>query len=251
MQESSGVIYGHRTRARAGDRVRPRAQSAQQDPVTAIDIALEPDATMVQHAMAANARLLKSFPKGFSLDETHHPHISILQQFVRTDDLDKVFAAAKAVLAKEKPTTWTLKAFKYYYIPAPPIGLAGIVVEPTEDLHRLQDALIKAVEPYTVKIGTPAAFFSDEGGRDIQGSLIELCREFRARGSGQAFQSARDDRRRNRKILERNAGGAFPVVHVLASGRVGLSARRIWYSTEGAQGVNALRRGFRRSVHAS
>ena len=80
---------------------------AQGQPVTAIDIALEPDATMVQHAMAANARLLKSFPKGFTLDETHHPHISLLQQFVRTDDLDKVYAAANAVLAKEKPTTWT------------------------------------------------------------------------------------------------------------------------------------------------
>jgi hypothetical protein len=52
---------------------------AQQNLVTAIDIALEPDATMVQHAKAANARLLKSFPKGFSLDETHHPHVSMLQ----------------------------------------------------------------------------------------------------------------------------------------------------------------------------
>jgi hypothetical protein len=36
--------------------------AAQQNPVTAIDIALEPDATMIQHATAANARLLKSFP---------------------------------------------------------------------------------------------------------------------------------------------------------------------------------------------
>src|SRR5690348_10196705 len=44
---------------------------AQQNPVTAIDIALEPDATMVQHAMAANARLLKALPKGFALDKTH------------------------------------------------------------------------------------------------------------------------------------------------------------------------------------
>ena len=108
---------------------------AQQNPVTAIDIALEPDATMVQHAMAANVRLRKSFPKGFALDETHHPHISMSQQFVRTEDLDKVFAAANAVMAKEKPTAWTLKAFKYYYIPSPPLGLAGIVVEPTDDLH--------------------------------------------------------------------------------------------------------------------
>ena len=160
---------------------------AQQNPVTAIDIALEPDATMLQHAMAANARLLKSFPKGFTLDETHHPHVTMLQQFVRTDDLDKVFAATKAVLAKEKPTAWTLKAFKYYYIPSPPIGLAGIVVEPTEDLHRLQDELITAVEPYAVKTGTPAAFFSDEGGRDIQEDLIEYVANFVTVAAGKRF----------------------------------------------------------------
>jgi hypothetical protein len=51
----------------------------QQNPVTAIDIALEPDATMVQHAKAANARLLRDFPKGFALDATHHPHVTMLQ----------------------------------------------------------------------------------------------------------------------------------------------------------------------------
>ena len=160
---------------------------AQSNAVTAIDIALEPDATMIQHAMADNARLLKSFPKGFSLDATHHPHVSILQQFVRTDDLDKVFAAADAVLAKEKPTTWTLKAFKYYYIPAPPIGLAGIVVEPTDDLYRLQDELIKAVEPYVAKTGTPAAFYSDEGGRDIQPFLISYVENFVRDAAGKRF----------------------------------------------------------------
>jgi hypothetical protein len=160
---------------------------AQQNPVTAIDIALEPDATMVQHAMAANARLRKSFPKGFALDETHHPHISMLQQFVRTDDLDKVFAAANAVMAKEKPTAWTLKAFKYYYIPSPPLGLAGIVVEPTEDLHRLQDELITAVAPYAVNTGTPAAFFSDEGGRDIQKFLISYVANFVTDAAGKRF----------------------------------------------------------------
>jgi 2'-5' RNA ligase len=160
---------------------------AQQNPVIAIDIALEPDATMIQHAMAANARLLKSFPKGFPLDETHHPHVTMLQQFVRTDDLDKIFASANAVLAKEKPRAWTLKAFKYYYIPSPPLGLAGIEVEPTEDLHRLQDELITAVGPYTVKTGTPAAFFSDEGGRDIQEDLIEYVANFVAVAAGKRF----------------------------------------------------------------
>ena len=160
---------------------------AQQNPVTAIDIALEPDGTMIQHAKDANARLLKSFPKGFALDATHHPHVTMVQQFVRTDDLDKVFAAASAILNKEKPTAWTLKAFKYYYIPSPPLGLAGIVVEPTEDLHRLQDELITAVEPYTVKTGTPAAFFSEEGGRDIQSSLIDYVANFTTMAAGKRF----------------------------------------------------------------
>ena len=66
--------------------------SAQQNAVTAIDVALEPDATMIQHAKANNARLLKAYPKGFALDATHNPHITLLQQFVRTADLDKVYA---------------------------------------------------------------------------------------------------------------------------------------------------------------
>jgi hypothetical protein len=52
---------------------------------------LEPDATMVQHAQADNARLLKAYPDGFPLDATHHPHITMLQQFVRTADLGKVY----------------------------------------------------------------------------------------------------------------------------------------------------------------
>ena len=164
-----------------------QAEPMQQNPVTAIDIALEPDATMVQHAKAANARLLRHFPKGFALDATHHPHVSMLQQFVRTADLDKVYAAAAGVLAKEKPAGWQLRAIKYYYIPSPPIGLAGIVVEPTDDLHRLQQGLIDAITPFTVKAGTPAAFMSTEDGRDIQPFLLEYVANFVTIAAGPKF----------------------------------------------------------------
>lgn len=161
--------------------------SAQQNPVMAIDIALEPDATMIQHAKANNARLLKAYPKGFALDATHNPHITLLQQFVRTDDLDKAYAAADKALAGENPTSWKLKAFKYYYIPVPPIGLAGIVVEPTDDLHRLQQKIIDALAPFAVKTGSAAAFVSTEDGRDIQPFLIDYVTNFVQIGSGQKF----------------------------------------------------------------
>src|SRR4029453_3231277 len=113
--------------------------------IAAIDIALEPDATMLQHAEAVNARLLKVFPKGFALDATHHPHITMLQRYVRTADLDKVYAAADKVLADEKVASWQLKAFKYYFIPDKELGLAGIVVEPTDNVLKLQQKLIDAV----------------------------------------------------------------------------------------------------------
>jgi hypothetical protein len=133
------------------------AQTSPDTPVTAIDIALEPDATMMHHAHADNARLLKVYPNGYALDATHHAHVTMLQQFVRTADLDKLYTAVGQVMAKEKPTDWKLKAFKYYYMPEPPIGLAGIVIEPIPDLLRLQQELIDAVTPFTVKTGTAAA----------------------------------------------------------------------------------------------
>src|SRR5215831_4185069 len=119
------------------------------NPVTAIDILLDPDATMIKHAEAANARLRRNFPEGFPLDETHLPHISCLHRYVKTADLDKVYEAVGKVLAGENPATWKLKAYKYYYIPWKNIGLAGIVIEPTDDLIRFQQKLIDADAPFT------------------------------------------------------------------------------------------------------
>jgi 2'-5' RNA ligase len=160
---------------------------AQQNPVIAIDVALRPDATMVQRARAANARLLKAYPAGFALDATHNPHITMLQQFVRTADLDKVFAAVSEALAGESPTTWTLTAFKYYALPMAGVGVAGIVIEPTDELIRLQQKIIDAVLPYSAKTGTVAAFMSTDDGRDIQSDLIDYVKSFISIGSGKKF----------------------------------------------------------------
>jgi len=164
-----------------------KTSAAQQSPVTAIDIALEPDATMVQRAQADNARLLKAYPSGFALDATHHPHLTMLQQFVHTADLDKVYAAANRVLAKERVANWKLRAIRYYYIPTSPLGIAGIVVERTDDLLRLQQELLDAVAPFVEKSGTAAAFASTEDGRDIQPGLIDYVTRFTAIAAGEKF----------------------------------------------------------------
>ncbi len=67
----------------------------EQSPVTAIDILLEPDATMLGHAEAVNANHLKIYPQGFALDAAHRPHVTMIQRFVHTADFDKVYDAAQ------------------------------------------------------------------------------------------------------------------------------------------------------------
>jgi len=158
-----------------------------QNTITAIDILLEPDATMLQHAEANNARLLKVFPKGFSLDAMHRPHVSIVQRFVRTADLDKVYAAVGKVFAGNNVTGLKLEAFKYYYIPSNAIGLAGIVARSTPELLQLQKDVIAAVTPFTVETGTSAAFFTTPDDPVIDPLLIAYVSTFVPKASGEHY----------------------------------------------------------------
>jgi hypothetical protein len=157
------------------------------DSIVAVDVVLEPDEAMTVRARGVNARLLTVYPDGFALDADHQPHVTILQRFVRAADLKDLHTAADTVVASEAPTRWTLTASKSYYIPSPPIGLAGIVVERTDDLLRLQQKLIEAIAPFTVTTGTVDAFASTQQGRDIQEFLVQYVATFVPAASGENF----------------------------------------------------------------
>jgi hypothetical protein len=160
------------------------------NPITAIDILLDPDATMIQHAKAANARLLKVFPKGFALDESHAPHISTLMRYVRTEDLDKVYAAASRVFASSNLAGMRLTSSKYYFLTDPSIpglGGAGIVAELTPELIKLQQDLIGAVAPYTVETGTASAFATTPEEPDVNGGTIHYVEVFVPDHSGKNY----------------------------------------------------------------
>jgi hypothetical protein len=156
-------------------------------PVTAIDILLKPDATMLRHAEAANASLLKMFPQGFALDAAHRPHITMIQRFVRTADLDKVYDAAGKVFARANLDGMKLEAFKYYYIASNDLGVPGIVARPTPELIKLQENLIAAVDPFTVPSGASAAFVTTPDDRVIDPFLIEYISTFVPKASGEHF----------------------------------------------------------------
>jgi hypothetical protein len=156
-------------------------------PITAIDILLGPDATMLRRAQADNARLLEVFPKGFPLDEAHRPHITLIQRFVRTADLGHIYAAAEKILAGVNVTHMQLEAFKYYYIRGQDTGVAGIVIRPTPALLTLQQGLIAAVAPFTVDTGTVGAFSAPHDDPAYDRFLIGYVSTFVPKQTGDQF----------------------------------------------------------------
>jgi hypothetical protein len=161
----------------------PGAQSE----ITAIDILLLPDATMLQHAAANNARLLGVFPKGFALDAAHHPHITMLQCFVRTADLDKVYAAAEKVLAAANVNAMKLEAFKYYYAPTGATGVAGICAKPTPEILKLQADIIAAAKPFMAPTGPIGAFTASHNDPATDAAIIDYVSTFVPKMSGEHF----------------------------------------------------------------
>jgi len=146
--------------------------------LTAIDILLEPDGTMLAAAKADNARLREDYPKGFALDAAHTPHITVLQRFVFTKDLDKVFAAVKEVGGAQNPVGMELKTTGYYYIPVQGLGLAGITIAPTPELLKYQQAIVDAVAPYCAQEGTAPAFVQNADGTPVNEGVVPYVNGF-------------------------------------------------------------------------
>lgn len=123
---------------------------------------------MLDSAMACNALMQQNYSGAgsYSLDELHKPHITVLQCFLKTADLDKVYAAVAKVVQREKPTKQKLTSKGYYYFPTNGLGLAGITINTTPALLKFQSAIIEAVKPFIV-VGDNSAFVQNTNGAPI------------------------------------------------------------------------------------
>lgn len=157
-----------------------------QSDLTAIDVLLNPDHIMLDSAKVYNVKMRQNYPGGFALDENHTPHITVLQAFVRTADLDNVYAAVAKVVQSEKPTIQKLTASGFYYLPYKNLGLAGITINPTEKLLSFQTKIIEAIKPYAGQ-GTSAAFVPNKDGSEITKPTIDYVLVFVPEHSGDKY----------------------------------------------------------------
>ncbi len=72
--------------------------------LTAIDILINPDEATIEHARKVNARMRQSVPDGYAIDATHQPHITTLQRYVRSADLNGMFEAVGETVASSHAT---------------------------------------------------------------------------------------------------------------------------------------------------
>jgi hypothetical protein len=145
-----------------------------QSGITAIDILLNPDHTMLDSAKVYNRMMQQNYsgPGSYSLDDLHTPHITVLQCFVRTTDLGKVYAAVASVVESEKPTKENLASKGFYYYPTNALGLAGITIDATPALLHFQAKIIEMLKPFIVA-GTDAAFVQNANGTPIAAGSSE------------------------------------------------------------------------------
>ena len=155
--------------------------------LTAIDVLIDPDETMLGRARDANARMLASFPEGFELDEHHRPHITLLQRYVRTADLDAVFDAVGKLLGTVEVGNLAMTARRFAHMEVaayPGAGLTAIVVEPGPEVLEFQGRLIEAVKPYTESGGSADAYVRTEAEPDINEATVKYVEDYVPAHSG-------------------------------------------------------------------
>jgi hypothetical protein len=158
--------------------------------LTAIDVLLQPDEAACRRAEALNAMLRDAVPAGFALDETHVPHVTVLQRYVRTGDLEQVLAVVQDAVAGEGPGVVRLHAVGLSgseFGTPPGTLIASIVIEPTPALLALHEAMVGAVTPFAWPGGTAAAFVATRGEPEANATTVAYVEEFVPAHSGAAY----------------------------------------------------------------
>lgn len=158
-----------------------------QGDLIAIDVLLQPDQKMMTEAARWNSLMREQSPEGFELDEEHAPHITLIQRFIAKSDLPKVLSAVESVKSQFDLGRLAMTATGLYHIPSGKIGLAGIVIEPTEQLHALQQAVIRAVDVYARQGGDQSAFVPDKSGAPFDPMLFKYVETFVPNQTGSKF----------------------------------------------------------------
>ena len=122
----------------------------------ALDVALLLPPDVRARVVELNAQL-SGDSEGLRLDESHNPHVTLTQTFVRPEELDAVFERLDQVL--RGVTAITLHASGVTHSGS----TLALAVDRRPELVALHEAVMETMRGYERPGGTPAAFVGGEG----------------------------------------------------------------------------------------
>ncbi|MBI4459940.1 MAG: 2'-5' RNA ligase family protein [Acidobacteria bacterium] len=145
----------------------------------AVDVAVLLPEPIQQCVRALNAALRLQRKEGFRFDASHLPHVSLVQQFVRRENLSALVQRLDSVLGRK--TTPPLRVIE--------IGrgdtTSHFLLQRTPELLRLHETLMDLAASFEELSGTTDAFFSDDEPARL--SDVEWVLQFRSRSSYKNF----------------------------------------------------------------
>lgn len=128
----------------------------------ALDVAVLPPPDVTARAIALSAALPADEFQGFRLDEHHLPHITLMQLFARTNELEEVLLRVDQVVRPRSPLRLRVAG-----------GGQGtqsvwMAIEPTQPLIALHEQLVETLRGLERPDGGTGAFFdADARMRDV------------------------------------------------------------------------------------
>ena len=147
----------------------------------AIDVALLLPKEVNDWANRINHEMWEQYHFGYKFDNTHLPHISLVQVFINKKDLTKVNDTIKGSLQGYKPLA--LKVERVDYDP----NYTAFAIGRTPELQSLHENLMTELQPYFKAGGTAEAFYQEAGGQGISGKSLEWTKDFAHKSSFEKY----------------------------------------------------------------
>jgi hypothetical protein len=205
------------------------------DEVIAVNVLLQPDQDTSGRAVRINELLRQSDPRGFPLDASHLPHISVVQGYVEAKNLPALYHAVERVSAEIPLSGRQLTVLGLEHKPWGHQEITNIKIAKSRELETFQADLVSALSPYLVKTGDGSAFVSSKGDPAVDQETIEYVRTFVQKHTGAAFEPhitvGISDAETARKVTAQQGTPpklTLASVAVFQLGNVGTARKELW-----------------------
>ena len=152
------------------------ACTPKQEKIVGIDVLLTLPKEMHEQAVKLNQAIVKENQNNFSFDDTHVPHITLLQGYISEKDLSTIQQKLKGLYQTIENNTLRAEGLQYSRENAESFSSIGIAK--SEWLVALHKKTIALLEPYLVKNGSEASFVPNENGKPIDQFTMEYVPNF-------------------------------------------------------------------------